>query len=116
MVRRTAGRVFAAVVLGALAGVALGGRLGAADEPPRDPEEEAQREQRLKDMTRSAAQHTLAAVGEARRPLKLREAALLRSSNPVSGSKDGAVFLWTENGRPQAAFKLFTYDNKSYTH
>ena len=113
---RTAGRVLAAVVLGALAGVALGGRLDAADEPAKDKEEEARRERQLKDMTRSAAQHALASTDTPKRTFKLHEAALLRSSNPVSGSKDGAVFLWTDRGRPQAIVKIFTFDNKSYAH
>src|SRR5688572_25145263 len=108
MTSRTASRVLAAIVLAALAGVALGGRLGAADEPAKDREEEARRERQLKDMTRSAAQHALASTGEPRRTFKFRDAALLRSSNPVSGSKDGAIFLWTDRGRPQAAFKIFT--------
>ena len=36
MMSRTASRVLAAVVLGALAGVAIGGRLDAADEPAKD--------------------------------------------------------------------------------
>jgi hypothetical protein len=112
MTNRTANRVLAAVVLAAL----FGGRHGAADEPAKDKEEEARLAQQLKGMTRSAAQHTLASADTPKRTFKLREAALLRSSNPVSGTKDGAVFLWTERGRPQVVFKIFTYDNKSYGH
>src|SRR5262249_1094435 len=30
--------------------------------------------------------------------------------------KDGAIFLWTDRGRPQVALKIFTFDNKSYAH
>jgi hypothetical protein len=106
MTSRTA--VLVAVVLGV--GAAFGTRLGAVD----DKGEAARR--RLKDMTRSAAQHALASDGTLRRTFKFREAALLRSSNPVSGTKDGAVFLWTDRGRPAVALKVFTYDNKSYAH
>jgi hypothetical protein len=116
MTSRTANRVFAAIVLGALAGVAVGGQLDAADEPAKDKEEETRREKQLKDMTRSAAQHTLASADSPKRTFKFREAALLRSSNPVSGTKDGAVFLWTDRGRPQVALKIFTFDGKSYAH
>jgi hypothetical protein len=116
MISRTATRVLAAVVLGALAGVALGCRPGAADEPAKDAEEEARRERRLKDMTRSAAQHTLAPADTPGRAFKFREAAILRSSNPVSGTRDGAVFVWTDRGRPRVALKVFTFDNKSYSH
>src|SRR5262245_58030474 len=115
MTSRTATRVLAAIVLGALAGVAFGARLDAAAEPKKDSEEEARRE-RLKDMTRSAAQHTLASTDTPKRTFKFHEAALLRSSNPVSGTKDGAIFLWTDRGRPQVALKIFTFDNKSYDH
>jgi hypothetical protein len=116
MTSRTANRVLAAIVLGALAGVALGGRPGVADEPAKDSEEEARRERQLKDMMRSAAQHTLASADTPKRTFKFREAALLRSSNPVSGTRDGAIFLWTDRGRPQVALKIFTFDNKSYAH
>src|SRR5262249_2566429 len=73
-------------------------------------------ERQLKDMTRSAAQHTLAPADAPKRTFKFREAALLRSSNPVSGTKDGAIFLWTDRGRPQVALKVFTFDNASYAH
>src|SRR5207249_6956068 len=40
----------------------------------------------------------------------------LRSSNPVGGSRDGALYLWTNHGRPQAVLKLYTFNNKTYTH
>ena len=112
MTSRTVNRVLATIVLGALAGVAF----GAADEPAKDTEEEARRERQLKEMTRSAAQHTLASADTPKRTFKFREAALLRSSNPVSGTKDGAIFLWTDRGRPQVALKIFTFDSKSYAH
>src|SRR5262245_32001652 len=116
MTSRATNRVLAAIALGALAGVAFGGRLGVADEPPKDSEEEARLKRQLKDMTRSAAQHTLASTDTPKRTFKFQEAALLRSSNPVSGTKDGAIFLWTDRGRPQVALKVFTFDNKSYAH
>ena len=116
MMRRIGNRVLAAIVFGALAGVALGGRLGAADVPAKDKEDEARRERQLEDMTRSAAQHTLMSADNSKRTFKFHKAALLRSSNPVSGSKDGAIFLWTDHGRPQAVVKIFTFDNKSYAH
>jgi hypothetical protein len=116
MTSRTTNHVLAAIVLGALAGGAFGGRPGVADEPAKDSEEDARRERQLKEMTRSAAQHTLASAETPKRTFKFREAALLRSSNPVSGTKDGAIFLWTDRGRPQVALKIFTFDNTSYAH
>ena len=116
MTSRTAIYGLAAIALGALAVGVFGGRLGAADEHAKDKEEEARREKQLKAMSRSAAQHTLASADSPKRNFKFREAALLRSSNPVSGTKDGAVFLWTDLGRPQVALKIFTFDGKSYAY
>src|SRR5262245_49934560 len=106
----------AAVVLAALAAVAFGGWQGATDDPGKSKEEEAERERRLKDMTRTASQHTLHSADDRKRAFKLHDAALLRSSNPVSGSKDGAIFLWTDGGRPQAVVKVLTFDNKTLIH
>lgn len=64
--------------------VAPFGRPGLADEP-KEKEDEARREQQLKNMKRSAAAYTLSA-GTPKRPFKLQDAALLRFSNPVSGT------------------------------
>jgi hypothetical protein len=116
MMSGTSNRVLAEIILGALACVAFGGRISAAEEPAKDTEEEARREQQLKVMTRSAAQHTLASTDRPKRSFQFREAPLLRATNPVSGNKDCALFLWTDRGRPQAVLKIFTYDNKNYTH
>jgi hypothetical protein len=83
---------------------------------PGEAREEARRAQQLKDMTRSAAQHTLSSTDTPKRVFKFHEAALLRSSNPVSGTRDGAVYLWTDHGRPQAVVKLLTFDNSTFIH
>jgi hypothetical protein len=102
MLHRTGRRLLSGLVLGALASVLLSGRLDAANDPEKDKEDEARREQNLKNMKRSAAQHTLTSSDTDKRTFKYQESALLRSSNPVSGTKDGATFLWTDRGRPQA--------------
>jgi hypothetical protein len=67
-------------------------------------------------MRRSAAQHALSSADSPKRTFEFREAAALRFSNPVSGTKDGALYLWTDRGRPGAVVKLYTFDGKSYTH
>ena len=36
------------------------------------------------------------------RPLELKPEPILKWSNPVVGSIYGDVFIWTENGRPEA--------------
>lgn len=104
------------VVLGALGSILLCGRLGASNDPEKDKEDETRREQTLKNMKRSAAQHTLALSDTPKRTFKFHESALLRSSNPVSGTRDGATYLWTEAGRPQAILKLYTFGNDLFTH
>src|SRR5262249_29826068 len=115
MMSQSASRLRAGSILGVLAASLLGAPLVTADEPAKDKEEEARREQQPKNMKRSAAQHTLSA-GDPKRTFKFHDDAVLRFSNPVSGTKDGALYLWTDHGRPQAIVKLFTYDNKSFTH
>jgi hypothetical protein len=106
----------ARAALVAVAGVLVfTGPLTARDEPGKDKEDPA-REQQLKAMQRSAAQFTLSTADEPRRALKFQEAAVLRFSNPVSGTKDGALYLWSDRGRPAAVLKLYTFDNKRFTH
>jgi hypothetical protein len=116
MISQIGRRLLPALVLGLVALGLLGGQRGAADDPGTDKEEEARREQQLGNMRRSAAQHTLSSAGTPRRTFKCHEAALLRFSNPVSGTKDGALYLWTDGGRPQTVLKLYTFDNKYFTH
>lgn len=95
----------------------LGAAAAVADEPERAKEEQAaQREQQLKDMQRSAAQYTLTSADAARRTFKFHETAVIRPSNPISGTKDGALYVWTDHGRPQAILKFFTFNNQTYTH
>src|SRR5687767_12246708 len=91
-------------------------RLAAQGEPGQSAGGNPKADPSLRAMYRSAAQYTLSSADEPGRAFALRETPALRSSNPVSGNKDGAIFLWTDRGRPQAALKLFTYDNKRFTH
>jgi hypothetical protein len=102
-------------LLAVLAPVLFCGHLAAKDDDAKK-EEEARREQQLKNMKRSVEQYTLSTVDDTKRQFKFHENALLRFSNPVAGSKDGAIFLWSDKGRPQAIVKLYTYNNKTYTH
>jgi hypothetical protein len=90
--------------------------LRAADESEKEKAEEAQREQRLMDMKRSAAQYTISSADTPPRPFQFRETPVLRFSNAVGGTRDGALYLWTNHGRPQAILKLYTYNNRNYSH
>jgi len=90
--------------------------LGAADEPEKTKEDDARREEQLKNLKRSAAQYTVSPADNRKRPFKLHEDAVLRFSNPVTGCKDGALYLWTDRGRPHAIVKVYTYDNERFSH
>jgi hypothetical protein len=107
-------------VLGVAVAVAmvstLCGLLGAADEGQQGKEEEARREQGLRNMQRSAAQYTLSSTDTPQRAFKFHETAVIRPSNPISGTQDGALYVWTDHGRPQALLKFFTFNNKTYSH
>src|SRR5205823_14343325 len=117
MIRQCASRLPSASALGLLAAVMFCGPPAAADEPEKDKEEQkSRREQQFQNMKRSAAQYILSSADTSERAFKFHETAALRFSNPVSGTNDGALFLWTDHGRPQAIVKFYTFDNKFYTH
>jgi hypothetical protein len=92
------------------------GPLGTADEPGKDKEEDARRAEQLKSLKRSAAQFTVFPADDRKRPFKFHEDALQRFSNPVTGCKDGALYLWVDRGRPRAIVKVFTYNNETLDH
>jgi hypothetical protein len=116
MIRQIANRLISGTVLAVLAAVVFCGPFVAANEPEQDNEQEAQREQGLKNMQRSAAQYTVSSADTPQRAFKFHETAAMRFSNPVSGTIDGALYVWTNHGRPQALLKLFTFNNNSYSH
>jgi hypothetical protein len=86
-----------------------------ADEPEKDKDDEAGRE-RLKNLKRSAAQYTVASAKDPKRKFKFHEDAVLRFSNPTTGLKDGALYVWSDRGRPQAILKLYTFDGERFSH
>jgi hypothetical protein len=90
------------------------GRIDATDDGKKD--EEARRDEQLKKMQRSAAQHVLTSTDDRKQRFKFHEAAAMRFSNPVGASKDGTVYLWSDRGRPQTIVKIFTYDNNNFIH
>jgi hypothetical protein len=70
--------------------------------------------EQLKNLKRTAASYTMFPAADLKRTFKFREDAALRFSNPITGCKDGALFLWVDRGRPQAVAKVFTYDNEIF--
>lgn len=107
--------LFAAVIGAVIVCMFRGGQHCAADDDGKK-EDDARREQQLKNMQRSAAQYTLTSADDRKQTFKFHEAAVVRFSNPIAGSKDGTVYVWSANGRPKAVVKLFTYNNEHYTH
>jgi hypothetical protein len=93
----------------------VAGSLGAVDDDGKK-EEEARREQQLKIMKLSAKQYALSSADDSKRLFKFHENAIMRFSNPAGFSKDGAIYLWTDRGRPQAFFKIYTPDNEVFAH
>lgn len=63
------------------------------------------KQQRMELMVRSVSDVNIRTADD--RELALRQEPLLRWSNPVSGIIDGTVFMWTLDGRPQAAAQVF---------
>jgi hypothetical protein len=116
MIHQIASRLLSGSILGFLAAAAFCGSLGLADEPEKDKEEEAQRAEGLKNMKRSAAQYALLSADAPQQAFQFRETPAMRSSNAIGGSTDGALYLWTNHGRPQAVLKLYTFNSKTYTH
>lgn len=69
------------------------------------PEQDAERAKHFQFMKRSVAGVEMKLKGGTK--LTLKKEPLLRWANPVSGIKDGTVFVWTYEGRPHAAAQIF---------
>jgi hypothetical protein len=57
---------------------------------------------------REATTYTIRREGSDR-PLELQPEPILKWSNPVIGSIYGDVFIWTENGRPEAVASIYKF-------
>lgn len=61
----------------------------------------------VESMTRQAKAFEIRRLSDPERPLDLVPEPVLRFTNPESGVKDGALFLWTADGRPEAIGQFF---------
>jgi hypothetical protein len=86
------------------------------DDPGKNKEEDARREEQSKKVQRSAAQYTVSPAGNRKQPFKFHPDAVMKWSNPVGGAKDGAIYVWSDRHRPQAIIKLFSHDGEHFTH
>jgi hypothetical protein len=101
--------VYVAIALLAL--TVLSCRLDAVDD---DGKKDESREQQLKLMNRTAERYTLSHDDDRKQLLKFHDTAIMRFSNPVGFSKDGAIYLWSYRGQPQAVLKIYTPDNENF--
>jgi hypothetical protein len=90
--------VILAVLLGEVGPVAA--------DPPQD--EKSRAEEFAQFAKREAAAYTINLEG-IDRPLTLQPVPVLKWSNPVVGSIYGDVFIWTDNGRPEAVASIYRF-------
>ncbi|OYV83582.1 MAG: hypothetical protein B7Z73_15885 [Planctomycetia bacterium 21-64-5] len=67
-------------------------------------------------MVSAAEDYELWRAGDGEQKLKFVERPVLRWSNPVRVTNDGAVFLWTDKGRPAAALCIYEYGVDDVAH
>ena len=80
-----------------------------ADDPPAGDEAE----RRLAFMRERMWEYEIREAGNAGATCDLNETPLLRWNNPVSGTVDGAVFVWMRGGRPAVLAKVFINEPKA---
>src|SRR5689334_9000408 len=90
LICHSASRFLVKYVLGALAAAIVCGPIGAFDEPEKGNAEQTQADQNLKNMQRAAAQYVLSTPAPSKQPFKFRETAIMRTSNPITSTTDGA--------------------------
>jgi hypothetical protein len=76
--------------------------------------EKAEQAQRLEFMKESLKEYVFTTDGG--KPMDLQAEPLLRWNNPVSGVRDGTIFIWTALGRPQAAVQVFQLKQGLWLH
>jgi hypothetical protein len=76
-----------------------------ADQPQ---DEKTRAEEFAQFAKREAAAYTIRLEGSDR-PLTLQPVPVLKWSNPVVGSIYGDVFIWTDNGRPEAVASIYRF-------
>jgi len=80
-------------------------------------EEQDAKQQRLQFMKDSAAEYRVAEATNEDRKLTIIADPILRWTNPVSGLKDGTLFMWTnEASRPAAAAQVFLTADDLWIH
>lgn len=67
---------------------------------------------RLEELRRAAEAYQITLDSEPPRRLTLKTEPVLRWSNPLRKTSDGAVFVWVADGRPEVVASLYRYDRE----
>src|SRR5688572_17250089 len=67
------------------------------------------REEATERFQAEAKRYVLQPAGDGAQKLELVAEPLLHWGNPARNSEDGAVFVWTKAGRPEAVGSIFTF-------
>jgi hypothetical protein len=95
--------------------------LVAAPDPPGEKTDEVNsaRDARLEMMVRMAERYEIYAQTDPPKKLERVSKPVLRWTNPVRGARDGCLWLWTQNGRPEAIvsfYPSFGTDGEQWDH
>lgn len=71
---------------------------------------------RLGELRQAAEAYQITLESDPPRRLTLRAEPVLRWSNPVRKTSDGAVFVWLADGRPEVVASLYRYDSDDLSH
>ena len=74
-----------------------------------DDTEARERAERLEVMKQAAAEHEIIVEADEPQKLTLEIEPLLRWTNPVRGTTDGAVFVWTSKGCPEVIAGIYKW-------
>jgi hypothetical protein len=66
----------------------------------------------LEDFRTDAGEYVIRLASRPNDKLKLHEGSLFHWGNPARNGEDGAVFVWTLDGRPEVIGSVFTYRRK----
>src|SRR5262245_48899112 len=93
------------VAAAAVLGQPVRGTKGKAETKPVETEASSA----LKDFKSDAADYVIRLAGRPKEKLKLHDESLFHWGNPARTGEDGAVFVWTLDGRPEVIGSVFTY-------
>lgn len=96
-----------ALVLPLVLGAVVSGR--GQDVPQENKKTDAPGGQRIEQLKQAAKMYRIARESEPAKSFVLIDEPVLRWTNPLRKTDDGAVFLWTEQGRPEAIASFYRY-------